>query len=39
MKEYRTTYNRFRASFQCSMSDIGDLLHIAVSNDESLREM
>ncbi|HOB17786.1 MAG TPA: ArsR family transcriptional regulator [Candidatus Methanoculleus thermohydrogenotrophicum] len=39
MKEYRTTYNRFRASFQCSMSDIGDLLHIAVSNDESLREI
>lgn len=36
-KEYRTTYSKFRASFQCSMGDIGDLLHIAVSNDESLR--
>ncbi len=36
-KEYRATYSKFRASFQCSMGDIGDLLHIAVSNDESLR--
>jgi len=36
-KEYRTTYSKFRASFQCSMGDIGDLLHIAVSNDEGLR--
>ncbi len=37
MKEYRATYSKFRASFQCSMGDIGDLLHIAVSNDEGLR--
>jgi predicted DNA-binding ArsR family transcriptional regulator len=37
MKEYRATYSKFRASFQCSMGDIGDLLHIAISNDESLR--
>ncbi|WP_292518755.1 ArsR family transcriptional regulator [Methanoculleus sp.] len=36
-KEYRTTYSKFRASFQCSMGDIGDLLHIAISNDEGLR--
>jgi len=36
-KEFRTTYSKFRASFQCSMGDIGDLLHIAVSNDEGLR--
>ena len=36
-KEYRATYSKFRASFQCSMGDIGDLLHIAVSNDEGLR--
>jgi len=36
-KEYRATYSKFRASFQCSMGDIGDLLHIAISNDESLR--
>lgn len=39
MKEYRTTYSRFRANFQCSMGDIGDLLHISVSNDEKLREI
>ncbi len=36
-KEFRTTYSRFRASFQCSMDDIGDLIHIAISNDDSLR--
>jgi len=36
-KEYRATYSKFRANFQCSMGDIGDLLHIAVSNDEGLR--
>ena len=38
-KEYRATYSKFRASFQCSMGDIGDLLHIAISNDESLRSI
>jgi predicted DNA-binding ArsR family transcriptional regulator len=37
LKEYRTTYSKFRANFQCSMSDIGDLLHIAISNDANLR--
>jgi predicted DNA-binding ArsR family transcriptional regulator len=39
MKEYRTTYSKFRANFQCSMNDIGDLLHIAISNDEGLRSI
>jgi len=38
-KEYRATYSKFRASFQCSMGDLGDLLHIAISNDESLRSI
>ncbi|MCK9277152.1 MAG: ArsR family transcriptional regulator [Methanoculleus sp.] len=38
-KEYRATYSKFRASFQCSMGDIGDLLHIAVSNDAGLRSI
>ena len=38
-KEFRTTYSKFRASFQCSMGDIGDLLHIAISNDDSLRDI
>jgi predicted DNA-binding ArsR family transcriptional regulator len=37
LKEYRTTYSKFRANFQCSMNDIGDLLHIAISNDANLR--
>jgi len=39
MKEFRTTYSKFRANFQCSMSDMGDLLHIAISKDEGLREI
>jgi predicted DNA-binding ArsR family transcriptional regulator len=39
VKEYRATYNRFRANFQCNFSDLSDLLYIAVSNDESLRMM
>jgi predicted DNA-binding ArsR family transcriptional regulator len=38
-KEFRTTYSKFRANFQCSMSDLGDLLHISVSNDEFLRQL
>ena len=38
-KEYRAIYSKFRASFQCSMGDIGDLLHIAVSNDAGLRSI
>ncbi len=38
-KEFRTTYSKFRANFQCSMNDIGDLLYIAISNDESLRSV
>ncbi len=39
MKEFRTTYSKFRANFQCSMNDIGDLLYIAISNDETLRSV
>ena len=38
-KEYRAIYSKFRASFQCSMGDIGDLLHIAISNDAGLRSI
>jgi predicted DNA-binding ArsR family transcriptional regulator len=36
-KEFRTTYSKVRANFQCSMSDLSDLLHIAVSTNEHLR--
>ncbi|NYT06252.1 MAG: ArsR family transcriptional regulator [Methanomicrobiales archaeon] len=36
-KEYKTTYSKFRANFQCSMSDLSDLLHISISSDETLR--
>jgi predicted DNA-binding ArsR family transcriptional regulator len=35
-KEFRATYNKFRANFQCNLSDI---LYIALSNDENLREV
>jgi len=38
-KEYKTTYSRFRAGFQCSMEDLGDLLYISTSTDEELRSM
>jgi len=38
-KEYRTTYSRFRANFQCPMSELGDLLHVSTSNDEDLRSL
>ena len=38
-KEFRATYNRFRANFQCNLSDLSDLLYIAVSNDEHLRNL
>jgi predicted DNA-binding ArsR family transcriptional regulator len=37
VKEFRATYNKFRANFQCNLSDLSDLLYIAVSNDEQLR--
>lgn len=39
VKEYRTLYSRFRANFQCSMTDLGELLHLSVSNDEHLRNI
>jgi predicted DNA-binding ArsR family transcriptional regulator len=37
LKEYKTTYSKFRANFQCSMTDLGDLLYISISDDEELR--
>jgi predicted DNA-binding ArsR family transcriptional regulator len=37
LKEFRATYNKFRANFQCNLTDLSDLLYIAVSNDEQLR--
>jgi len=36
-KEFRATYSKFRANFQCGMSELADLLYISISNDESLR--
>ena len=38
-KEFRATYNKFRANFQCNLSDLSDILYISLSNDESLREV
>ncbi|MHC1627001.1 MAG: ArsR family transcriptional regulator [Methanoculleaceae archaeon] len=37
--EFRATYSRFRANFQCSMNDLSDILYVAQSNDEELRNM
>jgi predicted DNA-binding ArsR family transcriptional regulator len=36
-KEFRATYNKFRANFQCNLQDMADILYIALSNDENLR--
>ena len=38
-KEFRATYNKFRANFQCNLSDLSDIIYISLSNDESLREV
>ncbi len=38
-KEFKTTYSKFRANFQCSMDDLADILHISVSTDEGLRKL
>ncbi len=37
-KEFRATYTKFRANFQCNLQDLSDILYIALSNDENLRE-
>ena len=39
VREFRATYNKFRANFQCNLSDLSDLIYIPVSNDENLRLM
>jgi predicted DNA-binding ArsR family transcriptional regulator len=38
-KEFKATYNKFRANFQCNFTDLSDLLYISMSNDENLRTM
>mgnify|MGYP001190507247 CR=1 FL=1 len=38
-KEFRATYSKFRANFQWGMSELSDLLYLAISNDETLRSM
>ncbi len=38
-KEFKTTYSKFRANFQCSMGDLGELLYVAIATDEGLRDM
>ena len=37
IKEYRATYNKFRANFQCNLQDLSDILYLSLSNDENLR--
>ena len=34
-KEFRATYNKFRANFQCNLSDLADIIYISLSNDET----
>jgi len=36
-REFRATYNKFRANFQCNLQDLSDILYISLSNDETLR--
>ena len=38
-KEFRATYNKFRANFQCNLTDLSDILYLSLSNDENLREV
>jgi predicted DNA-binding ArsR family transcriptional regulator len=38
-REYRAMYTRFRANFQCNMTDLGEIIHIAFSDDEELARM
>jgi predicted DNA-binding ArsR family transcriptional regulator len=38
-KEFRATYNKFRANFQCNLSDLSDIIYISLSNDEVLRDV
>ena len=39
IREFRATYNKFRANFQCNFSDLSDLIYISISNDEPLRDV
>ena len=38
-KEYRATYNKFRANFQCNLQDLSDILYLSLSKDEYLRNL
>jgi predicted DNA-binding ArsR family transcriptional regulator len=38
-REFRATYNKFRANFQCNLSDLADIIYLSLSNDENLREV
>ncbi|MDD1726068.1 MAG: ArsR family transcriptional regulator, partial [Euryarchaeota archaeon] len=37
--EYHTCYSKLRADFQCSISDMSDLIRIAITDDEALRNV
>jgi predicted DNA-binding ArsR family transcriptional regulator len=39
IREYRATYNKFRANFQCNLQDLSDILYLSLSKDESLRNL
>jgi predicted DNA-binding ArsR family transcriptional regulator len=37
--EYHTSYSKLRADFQCSITDMCDLIRIAITDDETLRDV
>lgn len=39
IREYRATYNKFRANFQCNLQDLSDILYLSLSKDENLRNL
>ena len=39
IREFRATYNKFRANFQCNLQDLSDIIYISLSNDENLRDV
>lgn len=39
VREFRATYSKFRANFQCNFSDLADLLYISIANEEPLHEV
>ena len=39
VREFRATYSKFRANFQCNFSDFSEILYISGTNDEQVRTL